>query len=158
MARCRIKSKIFSPLFILFRENSFTLNCWKNKLNFLLFYCRRGVQTSLTSVTSPEDTCGSKSSTSEENRRSNGPHSGCHHHHNCIKYGICSQKWCSSCGSIGVPGATGTESCCSTTSAQDSNLLSLTPDFQFDEEDRCLTPQLENFTVEFIQFHFMHIK
>lgn len=136
-------------------------NCY---IPFSCCYCcffRCGIQTSFTSVASPGGTDedgsrGSSSCTGGEKRSDENSESTRHHHHhrkNSKKYGIDSGHWSSSCTSSaqdGVGGGgVGTNTCTSTCSAPspwDPNSLSTSSDFLFDDEDRCLTPQLENFT------------
>ncbi|CAL8134726.1 unnamed protein product [Orchesella dallaii] len=100
-----------------------------------------GIQTSFTSVASPGGT-GDDEDGEHEHEGEERTHHRHHPHHK--KYGIDSGHW-SSCTSSaqGVPGV---PSSTSAPSPWDPNSLSTSSDFLFDDEDRCLTPQLENFT------------
>jgi hypothetical protein len=69
------------------------------------------------------------------------------------KYGIDSGHW-SSCTTSGVGGASST----SAPSPWDPNSITTSSDFLYDDEDRSLTPQLENFTVSLIYTQLLSFK
>lgn len=96
-----------------------------NLMTEVLYSLRCGIQTSFSSVNSPlEEGAVVK------------------------KYGIDSGHWSSCTTSSAQEGANGPRSTASAPSPWDPTAsISTSSDFLFDDEDRCLTPQLEHFTV-----------
>jgi len=128
IALIMIPSELMTSLSFLYLE----ILC--NSTNWYMNVHRCGIQTSFSSVNSPNNT--------EEETK---------------KYGIDSGHW-SSCttsstahGGIHIGGTVSTTTS-SAPSPWDPTSLSTSSDFLFDDEDRCLTPQLENFTVSNVLF------